>query len=305
MADNNENDLGLRDELLTFAYWMVGSSLLAERLSNHALASGEEDPAALFGLLTADCLSALEGVPERSLPAHTMSFSEQSAWIEPYPDDLYRVTHGSVEPVYQERESASLYFVLALQSLAPVGRALLVLRDVIGRTPEEASGILGQDTFTCEGLLDVARGSFSRSYMSDLGRREPLPEAEAFTLSMRYIHQWEAGHADGLLSLLSERAMLQEIPTGAWCEGAEAIEESVRARAFEGSVAGRWRLLPRRANGQMAFAVFQRNEARRSYQAHSIQVLHFDEEGVSEIISFAVPRLFPLFGLLPEVPLQG
>ena len=72
-----------------------------------------------------------------------------------------------------------------------------------------------------------------------------------------------------------------------------------------GAARGRWRLLPRRANGQLAFGVYQRDEERRVFRAHSIQVLHFAGELVAEIVSFGYPWLFPIFQLLPEVVVQG
>ncbi len=74
---------------------------------------------------------------------------------------------------------------------------------------------------------------------------------------------------------------------------------------FEWEKSGRWRLLPRRANGQLAFGVYELDKESRMFKAHSLQVIFFEEEAVAEIVSFADPLLFPSFDLLPEIFAQG
>ncbi len=60
-----------------------------------------------------------------------------------------------------------------------------------------------------------------------------------------------------------------------------------------------------RANGQLAFRVYERDDTDQVYRAHSIQVLTFERDFVSKIISFANPSLFPAFNLRPQVIAQG
>lgn len=304
MDDESEN-VELTNELMTFAYRMLGSAIEAEGAVNGVLSSESDEREAQFRLLIADCVDRVEGAPPRSLPIASIEDLSNPLWLEPFPDDLYQPAVEGAEVRYDERESISLYFVLALQSVSPDHRAALLLRDVMGWSAQEARAVLRQEAADVEHLLDEGRAAFSQEYKPEMGRREPPPESEAFSFFMKYLYQWETANSVGFTALLSENTLLQEVPSGEYFEGSDAIRDHVSSTWFAGEALRRWRLLPKRANGQLAYCVYKHNEARRSYQAHSIQVPHFDEEGVSEIISFGFPKLFPLFGLLPEMPEQG
>jgi len=58
------------------------------------------------------------------------------------------------------------------------------------------------------------------------------------------------------------------------------------------------RLVPVMANGQPAFAVYQR-ERDGAYHAHALQVLTLTATGIARIVAFPNPGLFGSFGL-PE-----
>ncbi len=53
------------------------------------------------------------------------------------------------------------------------------------------------------------------------------------------------------------------------------------------------------ANGQPAFAVYQREPA-GTYRAHAVLVLTVTTKGIARIVSFVDPGLFALFGLPQE-----
>jgi RNA polymerase sigma-70 factor, ECF subfamily len=59
------------------------------------------------------------------------------------------------------------------------------------------------------------------------------------------------------------------------------------------------RLVPVTANGQPAFAVYQR-EPGGAYHAHAVLVLTVTRMGIARIVSFQNPGLFGSFGLPPE-----
>jgi hypothetical protein len=300
-ADDGEK---LRNELMTFAYRMLGSALDAELAAGTAAAPGGGRETA-FASLAAELTEALAARAPRSLPVASIADLENPSWLEPFPDDLFEPARGGGEARFDERESISLYFVLALQSVPVDVRAAFIFSDVMGWTLDETQAVLATDSDALTARLEMARSVFAAEYRGEMGRREPPPESEGFSFFMKYLYQWETANAIGLVSLLADETVLQEVPSGMVYEGDEAIASHLAETSFAGQALRRWRLLPKRANGQLAFGVYEHNEARHTYQAHSIQVPHFEDEAVTEIISFGFPRLFPLFGLLPEVAEQG
>lgn len=65
---------------------------------------------------------------------------------------------------------------------------------------------------------------------------------------------------------------------------------------FSGKASGRWRLLPVRANGQKAAAIYQRMESGR-YQPFGIHVLTLDRGLISQVNCFVDPSLLSRFDL--------
>jgi RNA polymerase sigma-70 factor (ECF subfamily) len=62
---------------------------------------------------------------------------------------------------------------------------------------------------------------------------------------------------------------------------------------------GRLRLVPVMANGQAAFAVYQR-DPEGTYHAHAVLVPTVTTTGIARIVSFRNPGLFASFGLPRE-----
>ena len=67
---------------------------------------------------------------------------------------------------------------------------------------------------------------------------------------------------------------------------------------------GRLRLVPVMANGQPAFAVYER-EPGGGYHAHAVVVLTVTGTGIARIVSFQNPGLFGSFGLPQECRAAG
>ncbi|MDD3717796.1 MAG: nuclear transport factor 2 family protein [Actinomycetota bacterium] len=313
-----------REELLLFCYRMGGSLREAEDLVEETLAKAggaalpddtDRARARLFGTAARLCMRALTDRPARVLPRLAnppgdprlppLPGEEGRQWLEPFPDDLYRQAAPGGERRYGERESVSLYFTASLQSLRPDERICIILGDVMGWSVESLTRVLDGGAAEARAVLEEARASMSRTYDGAMGTREPPADNAAAEFLMRYLFAWESGDAVALMERLSEDVVLQLPPSPSWYAGRDAVEEHLAAGMLAGAARGRWRLLPRRANGQLAFGVYQRDEERRVFRAHSIQVLHFAGELVAEIVSFGYPWLFPIFQLLPEVVVQG
>lgn len=316
---------GYRGELRLFCYRMGGSLQDAEGLMEAALfqAGGlplpltdtESMRTELFMIAARLCMDTLADQPPRVLPClldppsdpllPPLEPEESIFWLEPFPDDLYPATAYSGERTYTERESISFPFVTALQSLHPRERLCLILADAMGWKMETLAKVLGAGVADTRLALEEIRETMLGVYDGERGRREPASEEKAAELMMRYLYPWETGDVVDLVGRLSEDVVLQLPPSPSWYEGRDAVEKHLTSYSLADDARGRWRLLPRRANGQLAFGVYRRDDEQRVYRAHSIQVLHLEGELVREIIAFCNPKLFPAFQLLSEVLVQG
>jgi RNA polymerase sigma-70 factor, ECF subfamily len=324
MAGNNLSPFeGCREELLLLCYRMGGSLLEAEGLAEDTLllvggsyrAEGAPTCTELLKDAARKCAVSLADRPPRGLPRlygapsdpglPPLQPREGDSWLEPFPDDLLPDPGPESGRVYGARESVSLPFIAALQMLRPRERLCLVMADTMGWETEVLAEVLGTGAGEAGRSLEAARGSMSQVYDSARGNREPPGEGRAAELLMRYLYPWETGDVAGLAGRLHEDVILQSPPSPSWYEGRDAVAKHLASRPLAGDARGRWRLLPRRANGQLAFGVYRLDEVRRIYAADSIQVLHFAGELVSEIVAFEYPWLFPTFRLLPKVDIQG
>jgi RNA polymerase sigma-70 factor (ECF subfamily) len=312
---------GLRDELRVFCYRMSGSLRDAEDLVETTFfrASGLPisfaDTAAtrteLYKIATRICLEALTDRPARVLPSVTnppsdpflapLEPEEDDLWIEPFPDDLFPEQDYTGGKRGGGRGGTTLRFIAALQEVQPRTRVSLVLADVMGWQVNSLAEVMGIGVVDARRTLDEARESFARTYADEPGGGEPLDEEKEAALSMRYLYAWEAEDVKSLTGFLAENVSIQLPPSSSWYEGREDVVHYLSSRPLASGARGRWRLLPRRANGALAFGVYERGEERDRYSAHSIQVLRFEGASVCEVISFAYPDLFKLFRLLPEV----
>jgi RNA polymerase sigma-70 factor (ECF subfamily) len=86
-------------------------------------------------------------------------------------------------------------------------------------------------------------------------------------------------------------------PLPSWYQGQTAIRAFLLATSLAGQAAGRWRLLPIRANGLPGFAFYLQDEKTGKYLPFALQVLNFEGELLSSVITFGNPELFPAFNL--------
>jgi len=308
-----------RCELLAFGYRALGSLLETERLVEQVFSvvpsGGNSVGTTFYRAMSKLCLDVMATSPRRTLPAQNgppadpsqppASPDTASIWLEPFPDDLYPELRIENELRYGARESVSLPFIAALQFVSPLERIIVILCDTMGWPLERAAGLLETSTSNVNGTLDRARATMAQQYKVRFGRIEPPDRERATVLSMQYLHSWETANVDELISRVATGVTLQIPPSSSWYLGRDAVRQYVGLYALAGDARGRWRLLPRRANGQLAFGVYERHESGLMYRAHSIQVLTFEKDLVSEIVSFANRSLFPAFRLRSTVIAQG
>jgi RNA polymerase sigma-70 factor, ECF subfamily len=106
------------------------------------------------------------------------------------PSPLSRIT---------DRESISMAFLVLLESLSPLERAVFLLREVFDYEYAEIAQITGRDEAACRQLFSRAK-----KHISDHRPRFPAsPEAQAKMVG-RFMEACLAGDLDGLMSLLAE-----------------------------------------------------------------------------------------------------
>ncbi|WP_315987095.1 nuclear transport factor 2 family protein [Actinomadura sp. HBU206391] len=107
---------------------------------------------------------------------------------------------------------------------------------------------------------------------------------------------WEAGDVDAIVAMLTDDAKYSMPPLTAWYEG----HDGIRAFLDEAARAWRWRFLPARANGQLAFGTYLWREDKGVYVASGLDLLVLRGTRVAEVVSFLEAE-FPTFGLPAEL----
>ena len=243
-------------------------------------------------------LPALEGLPAQGMP--TGEPRPREAWVDPYPDAwLEGVADRAPGPEarYELVEAVRLAFVAAIQHLPPRQRAVLVLRDVLGWSAQEAAALLGVSAAAANSALQRARETLGKQ-----GGRPVLqsPTDQALRRILdRYVFAWENDDIDALVSTLRDDAVYSMPPWAQWYTGPPAIA-AFHQRAWS-DYAG-LRLRPIGANRQPAFAMYARAHLGEAFLPYSIQLLTLAEDGIQAMTCFVRPlgpQLFPAFGL-PE-----
>ena len=314
----------LRPELLAYCYRMLGSVHDAEDQVQETLVRawrsyGEFQGRAslrtwLYRIATNTCLRALENRSRRPLPAGLGGPSSdpdgpldtarpEVPWLEPFPDTLLgavSVGAGSADPaaIVTARHSMRLALIAALQYLPGRQRAVLILRDVLMWRAAEVAELLGLSTPAVNSLLQRAREGLRHAAPVPDEIREPADAGQRELLD-QYAAALENADLAALMRLLRADAVIEMPPLPSWFAGQAQISRFLAAHVLREP--GGFRVVPAHANGQPAFAVYQRG-AEGVYRAHAVQVLTCTGTGIARIVSFIEPRLFAAFGLPGQLP---
>jgi RNA polymerase sigma-70 factor (ECF subfamily) len=253
----------------------------------------------LYRITTNACLDLIARRPKRLLPIdHGPAAGPdddlpepltESVWVEPYADDQLGIEDGYAAPEahYERRESVELAFIAALQHLPATQRAALLLRDVLGFSAREAAAALETTVASVNGALRRARKAVAERLprQSQQATLRALGDNGIREVVERYIDAWERGDVDAILAMLAEDATFSMPPLPIWYRGRDAIASFLTRFALQ----DRWRMLPARANGQLAFGCYAWDAEQRSYTALSLDVLTLDGRWATEVTSFVTP----------------
>ena len=260
----------------------------------------------LYKVATNACLDALDsrrvrglskelyprGDPTRDLPPP----SKEVIWVEPFPDE-YIDGQPNIYPEarYEVRESITLAFVAALQKLPGRQRAVLLLCDVLGWDAKEAAEILDTTTAAVNSALQRARETTKQ------GERKTTParlNEQLSALLARYVSAWEAADSAALVAILREDVALTMPPLPVWFGGRLDVQTFLEGGLFKMFDPFRVQLIPVRANGAPAFAVYQM-DPQGIYRAAALHILTIENGSIREINDFLTfdGQLFSKFGL--------
>jgi RNA polymerase sigma-70 factor, ECF subfamily len=265
----------------------------------------------LYKIATNACLDALDSRRVRGLPRELYGRGDpkdplppplqESAWIEPFPDEMIDGQPGIYpEAMYEVRESITLAFVAALQKLPGRQRAALLLHDVMGWTANETAEILDMTAVAVNSALQRARETMKQP--SERRSTSSRLNEELSALLKRYVAAWEAADSAALVAVLREDVALTMPPLPVWFGGQTDVKTFLDGFLFQSMSAFKVRLEAIRANGSPAFAVYQMDSA-GIYRAAALHILTIENGEISEINDFLTfdGQLFVKFGLPPLV----
>jgi len=265
-----------RRELLVHCYRMLGSLQDAEDALQDTLLAAWQGFAGfagraslrtwLYRIATNRCLNARRSASRRIAKEWDVPNVEppeptglgEAVWLEPFPDTLLE---GVVDPPpgpearYERVESISLAFVTALQVLPPRQLAVLILRDVLGFSANEAAEMLDTTVESVNSALKRARAALERR-RAPSADRDPPPaprSAEEDAIVAKFVGAWESADLDALVSLLTDDVFVSMPPIPFEYEGRDVV-----ARFCDSifSAGRRFELVRTRANGQPAFGAY-------------------------------------------------
>ena len=225
-------------------------------------------------------------------------------WLEPYPDERLGLNSGLASPEarYEQRESVELAFIAALQHLPPRQRAVLILRDVLGFSARETATTLETTPISVDSALQRAHKTVDQRLpqQSQQATLRSLSDSALKQVVQRYVTAWERNDVDAVVSMLAEDVKLAMPPQPAWYSGREQVATFFSRGPLEGTT--RWRLIPGRANGQLAFGLYAWDDKAQAFMPRAVDVLTMRGAQIQEITAFLTPEAFRDFGLPATLP---
>ena len=302
----------LRPGLLLHCYRMLGSSHDAEDAVQETLLRGWRGVDRfggrsslrtwLYTVATNVCLREIERRGRRLVPVDLGPAADpadgfapltETAWLGPLPDAGITWESSPADAVYEQREAVELGFIVALQHLPALQRAVLVLRDVLAFSAVETAEILDTTVPSVTSALARARGTV-RTALPERSQQEVLREVgdrQVRATVAAFIAAWERSDVDAVVALLAEDVEMSMPPYAEWYRGRAAVAAFLAETPLRPG--RRWRLEPTTANGQPALSFSIWNEQIGAFLTHGLSVLTFGRRGITGFTTFLDPAVVP------------
>ena len=179
-----------------------------------------------------------------------------------------------------------------MQHLSAIQRAALILREVLGFSAAEVAEQLGTSTASVNSALQRARKAMDSTAPTQQTVLRDLGDAAVNDIAARWIDAWQAGDVDAIVAMLADDARYSMPPLPRWYQG----REEIRAFLLRDPLQSRWRFLPTRANGQIAFGTYRWDDTAGAYIPGGLDVLTLLDGRVADIVAFLTADL-TRFGL--------
>ena len=239
----------------------------------------------LYRIATNACLDALDKRPR------TVSSSGEVPWLQPYPDELLDELvdqEPGPEAAAVSRETIELAFLVAIQHLPPLQRAVLIIRDVLGYSARETATLLETSPAAVNSALQRARAAMADHLPQR--RLEWAPDTDPSSaereLLERLMAHSETPDVAKLAEVLHEEVRFSMPPQPGLWEGRDVVVGSWVEGGFGSEAFGSLRCIVTRANRQPAVANYVRTPGEDRYVPLALDVIAIAEGAVIEIVTF-------------------
>jgi RNA polymerase sigma-70 factor (ECF subfamily) len=198
MNDDELADLyrELRPYAFSIAYRMLGSVSEAEDVVQDAFVRlSRVDRAAID-----NPKSYLATVTTRlAIDALTSARAKREQYVGPWlPEPLVVDTQAGPDDAAETADSLAMAFLVVLEQLSPVERAVFLLREVFGYEYGEIAEVVGKSEANCRQLVRRAR-----QHIEEDRPRFEASRKQRFELAEKFMAACQNGDMDGLISLLA------------------------------------------------------------------------------------------------------
>jgi RNA polymerase sigma-70 factor, ECF subfamily len=238
----------------------------------------------LYRIATNACLDALDKRPR------TPTATGEVLWLQPYPDAaLDELTDGEdPETATVAKETIELAFIVAVQHLPPLQRAVFILRDVLDLSAKETATTLETSVAAVNSALQRARTAMREHLPEQRTEWAPGtdPTAAERELVEHYVACSENPDLEGFKRIFSDDLRFSMPPEpGVW-QGRDTVVQVWADGGFGTEAFGSTRCVVTRANRQPAVAFYVRKPGDDAYMPLAVDFLRFEDGAIAEIVVF-------------------